>query len=60
MKAYDISFLSEVVDDSRESLHHPDEESDPALRKGIPVLKSFRIVDVRKECPCKKVLIKSM
>ena len=29
-----------------ESLHRPDEESDPILRKGIPLLKSLKIVNV--------------
>ena len=29
-----------------ECLYHPDEESDPILRKGIPLLKSLELVDV--------------
>ena len=35
-----------MVDGSNESLYHPDEESDPILRKGIPLQKSFQKVDV--------------
>ena len=35
-----------LVDGSTESLYHLDEESDLILRKGIPLLKSLRIVDI--------------
>ena len=35
-----------MVDGSNESLYCPDEESDPILRKGIPLQKSFQKVDV--------------
>ena len=35
-----------MVDGSNESLYRPDEESDPILRKGIPLQKSFQKVDV--------------
>ena len=38
--------LSELVDGSNESLYHPDEESDPNLRKGIPLQKNLKIIDV--------------
>ena len=34
-----------MVDGSNESLYRPDEESDPILRKGIPMQKSFQKVD---------------
>jgi len=35
-----------LVDGSNESLYHPDEESDPILRKGIPLQKNVKIIDV--------------
>ena len=35
------------VDCSNEILHHPDEESGPILREGIPFQKSFQKVDVK-------------
>ena len=38
-----------MVDGSNESLYHPDKESDPILWKGIPLLKSLKIVDVPSE-----------
>ena len=37
---------TEVVDGSNESLYHPDEESDPNLRKGIPLQKNLKIINV--------------
>ena len=35
-----------MVDGSNKSLFRPDEESDPILRKGIPLHKSFQKADV--------------
>ena len=35
-----------MVDGSNESLYRPDEESDPILRKGIPLQKCYQKLDV--------------
>ena len=48
--------LSEVVDDSNESLYYPDEELDPNLRKGLPLQKSFEKGRCEKSPPNSNVI----
>ena len=42
-------YLLKVVDGSNESLYQPDEETGPILREGIPLLKSWKILNVNRD-----------